>query len=67
MRVAVLSDAHGPRYWKACPPRAAQHLNGIDLILHSGDVCTATVLDELATYASVRVVLGNNDGPDVAS
>ena len=25
------------------------------------------VLDELATYAAVRVVLGNNDGPDVAN
>src|SRR5215467_2548841 len=67
MGVAVLSDTHGPRHWKACPPGVAQHLNGIDLILHAGDVCTATVLDELATYAPVRVVLGNNDGADVAS
>lgn len=67
MRVAVLSDTHGPRYWKACPPRVAEHLNGVDLILHAGDVCTAMVLDELATYAPVRVVLGNNDGPDVAN
>jgi len=67
MRVAVLSDTHGPRRWKACPPTVAQYLNGVDLILHAGDVCTATVLDELATYAPVRVVLGNNDGPDVAS
>src|SRR5215471_5183983 len=67
MRIAVLSDTHGPRHWKACPPGVAQRLNGVDLILHAGDVCTATVLDELATYAPVRVVLGNNDGPDVAS
>ena len=67
MRVAVLSDTHGPRRWEACPPGVARHLNGVDLILHAGDVCTATVLDELATYAPVRVVLGNNDGPGVAS
>ena len=67
MRVAVLSDTHGPRHWKACPPGVAQRLNDVDLILHAGDVCTATVLDELAAYAPVRVVLGNNDGPDVAN
>lgn len=34
--------------------------------MHAGDVCTATVLDELAAYAPVRVVRGNNDGQDVA-
>jgi hypothetical protein len=30
-------------------------------------VCTAGVLDELAAYAPVRAVLGNNDAPDVAA
>jgi uncharacterized protein len=41
-------------------------LRRADLIMHAGDVCTATVLDELAAYAPVRVVRGNNDGQDVA-
>jgi len=45
----------------------AAHLRGADLILHAGDVCTADVLDELAAYAPVRAVRGNNDGPDVAA
>jgi len=45
----------------------ARHLRRADLILHAGDVCTAAVLDELAGYAPVRAVRGNNDGPDVAS
>ena len=66
MRVAVLSDTHSPRFWKGCPPAVAAHLTGADLILHAGDVCTAEVLDELSAYAPVRVVLGNNDRPDVA-
>jgi putative phosphoesterase len=44
----------------------AGHLRGADLILHAGDVCTASVLAELAEYAPVVAVLGNNDGPDVA-
>lgn len=67
MRIVVLSDTHAPRRWKACPPRVAEWLREADLILHAGDVCTAAVLDELAAYAPVRAVLGNNDGPDVTA
>ena len=67
MRIAVLSDTHAPRHWKQCPPRVARRLRDVDLILHAGDVCTASVLDELAQFAPVRAVLGNNDGPDVVA
>jgi uncharacterized protein len=66
VRVVVLADTHAPRRWRACPPRVAEQLRGADLILHAGDVCTASVLAELAEYAPVAAVLGNNDGPDVA-
>ncbi len=45
----------------------AWHLRTADLILHAGDVCTASVLDELSNYAPVRAVLGNNDSQDVAA
>jgi putative phosphoesterase len=65
--VVVLSDTHAPRRWKVCPPRVAEHLRGADLILHAGDVCTASVLDELAQYAPVVAVAGNNDGADVTA
>jgi len=65
MRVAVLADTHGPRRWRSCPPEVARQLDGVELILHAGDVCTAAVLDELATFAPVRVVQGNNDGAEV--
>jgi uncharacterized protein len=67
MRIVVLSDTHAPRRWKSCPPAVASQLRGADLILHAGDVCTAAVLDELAQYAPVTAVTGNNDGPDVAA
>jgi hypothetical protein len=67
MKVAVLSDTHAPRYWKACPAEVARRLEGIDLILHAGDVCRAWVLEELAAFAPVRAVLGNNDTADVAA
>ena len=67
MRVVVLADTHAPRRWRECPPQVAAHLRGADLILHAGDVCTASVLTELEQYAPVVAVLGNNDQPDVAA
>ena len=67
MRVVVLADTHAPRRWKVCPPAVASCLRGAGLILHAGDVCTARVLDELAGYAPVLAVKGNNDGRDVAA
>ena len=67
MKIVAISDTHAPRRWKSCPPRVAEYLRQADLILHAGDVCTASVLDELAQYAAVHAVLGNNDGPDVAA
>jgi uncharacterized protein len=67
VRVVLLSDTHAPRRWRTCPPRVAAELRDADLILHAGDVCTAAVLAELAQYAPVTAVTGNNDGPDVAA
>jgi putative phosphoesterase len=66
MRAVAISDTHAPRRWKSCPPRVAEHLRDADVILHAGDVCVASLLDELAAFAPVHAVLGNNDGPDVA-
>jgi len=65
VRAVVLSDTHAPRRWKSAPPAVAAHLRTADVILHAGDVCTGEVIRELAGYAPVHVVKGNNDGPDV--
>ncbi len=67
VRIAVLADTHSPRYWKRCPPAVAAALDGVDLILHAGDVCRVETLDELVTFAPVLAVRGNNDGEDVAA
>jgi putative phosphoesterase len=67
MRIAVLSDTHSPRYWKGCPPAVAAVLEGVDLILHAGDVCLVETLEELSAFAPVQAVGGNNDGPDVTA
>ncbi|NRQ36129.1 metallophosphoesterase family protein [Nonomuraea sp. NN258] len=67
MKVVALSDTHAPRRWRSCPPAVAEHLRDADVILHAGDVCVASVLAELAAYAPVHAVKGNNDGPDVTA
>ncbi|KAA1374969.1 metallophosphoesterase family protein [Aeromicrobium fastidiosum] len=67
MRVGVVADTHAPRFWKATPPAVAARLADVHVILHAGDVCQPSVLDELAQLAPVHVVAGNNDGPDVVA
>jgi len=67
MRVIVLADTHAPRRWKSCPASVAAWLRQADVILHAGDVCVAAVLDELAGYAPVHAVVGNNDAADVVA
>jgi uncharacterized protein len=54
--VGVLSDTHGRLY-----PRVRQVLEGVDHIIHAGDVGSPEVLAELATMAPVTAVRGNCD------
>jgi hypothetical protein len=48
------------------PPGAWPYVETADHILHAGDVCDPTLLDELKVFAPVTVVMGNCDGPDIA-
>lgn len=56
MKIGVVSDTHG--YFE---PRLAELLAGVDAILHSGDVGSQEVLDELGGIAPVHAVRGNVD------
>ncbi|HEY2667849.1 MAG TPA: metallophosphoesterase family protein [Actinomycetota bacterium] len=65
MRVGVISDTHIPSRAPAIPPRVFEVFEGIDLILHAGDVSVRAALDELATMAPVHAVAGNVDDPSL--
>ena len=67
LKVLVLSDTHAPRRWKGVPESLLDPLRRCDLILHAGDVCVPSVLEELSAFAPVHAVLGNNDDDDVAA
>lgn len=54
--VGVLSDTHGHLY-----PKIRQLLEGVDHIIHAGDVGSPHVLAELQAIAPVTAVRGNCD------
>jgi putative phosphoesterase len=57
--LGLISDTHGLL-------RSGVHdaLNGVQLILHAGDVGGSDILEELRMIAPVRAVFGNTDPPD---
>lgn len=59
MNIGVISDTHG-----LMRPEALVELNGSRLILHAGDIGSASVLEALRAIAPVVAVRGNCDkGP----
>jgi hypothetical protein len=56
MLIGVVSDTHG-----FYDPRLTSALQGVDEILHAGDVGSEAVLDQLRTIAPVHAVQGNVD------
>ena len=56
MKIGVVSDTHG-----LLRPEVALALNGVDQILHLGDVGKISILDELNKIAPVTAIRGNVD------
>lgn len=63
MKIGVISDTHG-----LLRPEALTALQGVDHILHAGDVGAEHILDALRTLAPVTAIRGNIDrsGPCAA-
>jgi uncharacterized protein len=59
-RIGLISDTHG-----LLRPEAFRALQGVDRILHAGDVGDADILTELEAIAPVTAVWGNTDGWDL--
>lgn len=60
-RVGVVADTHVGEFLDRLPETVATALAGCDLILHAGDICVPSVLDELARIAPVVAVRGDHD------
>lgn len=63
MKIAVISDTHYIAGVTRFPVDFWQCLNGVDSILHCGDIGDKSLYGDLETIAPVTAVLGNNDGP----
>ena len=60
MVVGIVSDTHG--YFH---PVLAEVFDGVDCILHAGDIGDLAVLDALEALAPTTAVWGNIDGSDI--
>lgn len=56
MRVGLISDTHNPAMGVHPPAEVARAFEGVDLILHAGDVYTSECLDWLERIAPVLAV-----------
>ena len=61
MRIGVISDTHISDSAKSLPLKLLKQLQGVDLILHAGDMVIMDVLEELSRIARVEAVYGNMD------
>lgn len=61
MRIGLIADSHVPHVATALPPAVDRIFEGVDLILHAGDVTGPEVLEELEAIAPVYAVRGDQD------
>lgn len=60
MKVGIISDTHG-----LLRPPVFEHFDGVEHILHAGDLGPLDLLAELEAIAPVTIVWGNTDGMEV--
>lgn len=62
MRVGLISDTHGQ-----LRARVLEVFDGVDVILHAGDIGHPDIITELAVVAPVHAVHGNTDSFELAT
>ena len=62
MKIAVLSDTHYIAGFTRFPTDFWQQFQGVEMILHCGDIGDKELYTDLTALAPVTAVLGNNDG-----
>jgi uncharacterized protein len=60
MKVGLISDTHGK-----LRAQVLEVFEGVEVILHAGDIGSLDIIAELETIAPVHAVHGNTDGFDV--
>ena len=60
-KIGVVSDTHIPTRGRFLPPQLFKIFDGVQLILHAGDLVDEKIIDELNCLAPVEAVAGNMD------
>lgn len=63
----MIADTHVPEFLPGLPKGIARLFQGVDLILHAGDITGSEVLNELKSLAPVVAVKGDHDALDLAA
>jgi putative phosphoesterase len=61
VRIGLISDTHMPGALRELWPQILDAFDGVDYILHGGDLYTTGVIDQLNELARVYVSRGNGD------
>lgn len=61
MRIGLVSDTHVPQVAEQIPEVLSEAFEGVDLILHAGDIYIPDVLDALEQIAPVVAAAGDDD------
>ena len=64
-KLGIVSDTHVTGRGRGLPPELLLKLEGVDRILHAGDLVTIEVIETLSKIAPVTAVRGNVDYPEV--
>ena len=65
MKIGVLGDTHVPDILPRVPDRVCELLNGVDIILHVGDITRLSILQQLEPIAQTFAVFGDQDSAEV--
>lgn len=63
-KIGVISDTHIPEF-KHLPPAIWEHFDGVERIIHAGDLSVLQVISELETIVPVVAVQGNIEEEEV--
>ncbi len=62
MKIGVIADTHIPDRLASLPPRVEEIFQGLDIILHAGDICTLETLHQLEEKLTITMaVAGDSD------
>jgi putative phosphoesterase len=60
-RIGVIADTHCPEFVDRLPPRVFEIFDGVDLVIHAGDIDSEETLATLRRLAPVEAVRGDHD------